>query len=1058
MRKVTSLFFLLLVMLMLHAQQRVITGKVVDDKGNPVANATISVKGTSTLVMSGDDGSFTVPVAVNSKTLVVSYVGMADREISIGSSNSVTVALTQTGRDLQEVVVVGYGTKTVREISGAMSKVSGAKVAAEPVSSFQQALAGKTAGVQISLGTGVLADRTAIRVRGINSISSSSQPLIVIDGIPQNPATNLNGFNSGNGTRFDPLSMVNPNDIESIDVLKDAGASVIYGSRASNGVILITTKKGRKGSVKTTIDSKAGWAVASKTPDLLNASEFISITNEKGANRFGANSAYANMARVSDIDGDGHNDETNWNDMIYRTAFTTDNTISLSGGAEKLSFYGSARFLKQEGITIGNRLTTGQTRLNIDVSPKNWFKSGLQIAYNKTKNNGILSDGFIAGTSVSGWMAPPNVSVQNPSHITGYNLTANGLLGLGNNVTSVNGVSFLPNASYFNNVVPTIKFSRNDNTADDIRANIYGEIQPVRNVKLTSKFGMQNISNFEDQYSPPFINGLGSAYNGLIQNMRRFFEQWVWQNYANYDFTLNNVHKIGLTAGTEYQKNLFRFSYNGAANFTDPFYVHVVTGAYTNSLPNSTSVLDLTDGNINENASISYFGRASYTFASKYFVEGSLRRDGFSGFGAGYQFGTFPSISLGWDVTREGFLNDVAWLNHLKIRGSYGTVGNSNGVGNYGSLTLFGGASYTSLNGLRITQAGNQDLRWEKSTKTNIGFDANLWNNRVNIVADYFVNDINDLILQAPTLHTVGIPLSSITTNTGGMYNKGIELTLNATPYTSKSFNWTTSFNFTRIKNRVTGLIPTNNHADLTSSIAVASVDKPLGTFFLPRWAGVDAATGNPMWYAKNGSIKRYNFGATGANLWTDDKGTPVAALGTADYVYLDKSGLPNFYGGWDNTFSYKAFDLNIAAVYQGGNYIYNASKSSMLSNQFTNNFSSILDRWQKPGDNTDVPRLWLNDNTANQSSTRFLEKGDFLRIRTITLGYNFERNILNKIGVDGARFYVQAFNPLVFTKYSGLDPDVSTNGTSQNNIALGLDNRATPQFRSTTIGINITF
>lgn len=1044
----------------LLAQNRTVTGKVIDEKGQPVINASVLVKGTNLGTTTANDGSFSLSVPAKAKALVVSFLGMEEREIPLTNSTAYSVTLSASTRtDLQEVVVVGYGTtRTTRENTGSVSKVAGSKVSNEPVSSFEQALSGKTAGVQISLGSGMLADRTAIRVRGINSISSSSQPLVVIDGIPQNTATNLNGFNSGNGTRFDPLALVNSNDIESIEILKDAGASVIYGSRASNGVILITTKKGRKGTIKVNFDSKTAWSRAAELPSLLNGDQFITIMNEKGANRFGATSAYASMAKNSDVNADGQQDRTNWNDYTYRTGMTYDNSISLSGGADKISFYGSARYLKQEGITRGNALTSGQTRLNLDITPKTWFKTGLQLAYTKTLNNGVLSDGYIAGTTVSGWMAPPTVSPYNAAGPKGYNLTANGLLGLGNNVTTIGGVSYLPSTSYYYNIVPTVDLQRNDNTAEDLKANIYGELQPIKGLKLTSKFGIQYLSNFEDQYSSPLIGGLGYSYGGLVQDQRQQFNQWVWQNYMNYDKLIAKDHRVSLTAGTEYQKNTYFYLYTGAGNFTDPFFTHVVDAAYTNTLPGSTTLLDFTGGNLRSNGTMSYFGRLSYSFANKYFIEGAFRRDGFSAFGEANRFGNFPSISLGWELTKEKFMQNISWLNFLKLRGSYGEVGNSRGLSDYAARTLFSGASYTSLNGLGISQAGNASLKWETSKKTNIGFEATVLKSKINIVADYFNNNIDGLILSAPTLYTVGIPGSSISTNIGGMTNKGIEITLSSTPYANKDFSWTTSINFTRIWNSVDGLVPANNNADIVSGVNVASVGKALGTYYLPRWAGVDPATGNPMWYAKDGSIKRYNFGASGAALWTDDKNNPVAALSGADYVYSKKGGLPTFYGGWDNTFTYKQFDLNINVVYQGGNYVYNSSKAGMLTNQFSNNFTDILRRWQKAGDVTDIPKLWLNDQTANQASTRWLEKGDFIRVRTITAGYNFGKNLLNPIGFDNLRFYIQAFNPFVFTKYSGLDPDVNTSGTTQSNIAIGVDARGTPQTRTFTVGLNLAF
>jgi TonB-linked SusC/RagA family outer membrane protein len=1061
MRKLLFLAAFFLLSAHLLAQQRTITGKLTDEKGGPVIGATVVIRGSTTGTSSNTDGTFSINVPTGAKKLTISGIGLETQDFDITSGTTVNAILKPANKDLQEVLVVGYGVKTVRENTGAVSKVSGAKIVAEPVSSIDQALAGKTAGVQISLGSGVLADRTAIRIRGINSISASSQPLIVVDGIAQNPNTNLNGFNSGNGTRFDPLALINPNDIESIDVLKDAGAASIYGSRASNGVIIITTKKGRKGTMKVTVDSKAGWSSARKLPPLLNADQFTTITNEKGANRFGAGSAYASMAKPSDIDGDGKNDNTNWNDIVYRTGQTYDNAISFSGGADKLSVYGSARYLSQEGITIGNKLTSGQARLNMDFTPRSWFKSGLQISYSKTLNAGVLTDAYIAGTTISGWQAPPNVSPFDPKNATGYNLTANGLLGNGNNATSIGGVSYLPSTSYYLNVLPQINLQRNNNTAQDLRANIYGELQPITGLKLTSKFGIQYLTNFEDQYSSPIVNGLGLSYGGLEQEQRQEYDQWIWQNFASYDKTIANDHKIGIIVGTEYQKNTYFAQYTGANNFTDAFFNHVVDGAYTNTLPGSTQILDNTGGNLRANGLISYFGRLNYTYAGKYFIEGSFRRDGYSAFGPNFQFGNFPSVGAGWEVTKEKFMQGLHWLDYLKVRGSYGQVGNSGGIADYAARTLYGGAGYTSLNGLGITQAGNPNLRWETAKKTDVGFDATMLNGKINITADYFKNSINNLILAAPTLYSVGIPSSSVSTNIGGMTNKGIELTVSSTMVKLKDFTWVTSINFTRIWNKVTGLVPTNNNADIVSGVAVASVGKTLGTFYLPVWAGVDPATGNPRWFAKDGSVKQYNYGGSGKTLWTNAKGDSVGALGGSDYIYQKRAGLPTYYGGWDNTFTYKGFDLNISITYQGGNYIYNTSKAGMMTNQFSNNFTDILRRWQKPGQVTDVPKLWLgSDNTGNQTSTRWLEKGDFIRFRTITLGYSIPKSMLNRITFDNIRVFVQAFNPFVITKYTGLDPDVSTAGTTQanGNIQVGVDSRATPQPKTFTVGINMGF
>jgi TonB-linked SusC/RagA family outer membrane protein len=1039
---------------------RTLTGKVTDEKGAGIANASVLVKGSTIGTTTGNDGAFSLKVPESAKVLVVSSVNFGQQEVSIGKTNNINISLKSTSENLQEVVVVGYGTKSIRENTGAVSKIKGDKIAEVPTPSFDQALAGKTAGVQVNATGGVLGDGVSIRVRGVNSISSSSQPLIVIDGVPQIELSNLNGFNGGNGTRFNPLALVNANDIESFEVLKDAGSSSIYGSRAANGVILITTKKGKKGTAKVNVDIKLGLAKANKLPDLLSPDEFAQYQNEKAANRYGVGTANAIIARDSDIDGDGNPDRTNWLDLLYRTAQSADYGVTMSGGAEKVSYFASARYISQNGISLGNKLTTGQARLNLEISPKTWFKSGFSLSYSKTLNNGILSDRYIAGSTVSGWQGLPNVAAYNPNGPSGYNLTTAtpiGNMGWGNNTRLIGGTLIF--ATNFANPIASIDLSRQNNIAEDTRASAYGEIQFFKGLKMTSRFGIQNIRNFEDQYTSPLLSGLGQPYNGLVQNQDQQNRLWNWQNYLTYDKTIAEKHKIGFTAGMEYQKNNYFYTYVGAANFSDPFFQYVLDGSYSNVQPGTTTTLNLTGGDKTSSGLESYFSRLNYSFDGKYFVEGSIRRDAFSGFGEINRWGNFPSVSAGWELTKEKFLNNVKFLDYLKLRASYGKVGNSRGIGPYDSRTLYGGALYTVSTGLGINRVGNAGLQWESSNKTDIGVEANFLKNRISIVVDYFKNDVNNLILSAPTLYTVGVPGSNVRTNIGGMVNKGIEITINATPVVTKNFKWSTSFNYTNVKNTVTGLVAANNNADISSgniTQAVASLNRSLGTFWMANWAGVDAATGNPMWYAANGTLKRFNFGATGAAVWTDEKGTPVAALGTADWTYQDKSGLPTFYGGWDNTFTYRDIELSMSLFYSGGNYLYNQTRATLLTNFLSNNSTEIKNSWKKPGDVTDVPRTYLLDNTANQISTRFLEKGDFLRMRTITLAYTLNRSIMQKIGFDGIRIYGQVLNAFTITGYSGIDPEVNTNRTD--NIGVGIDLRNVPQPRQFTFGIQASF
>ena len=1050
------------------AQSRVISGKVTDQtSGEALPGVSVIVKGTAAGTTTSTDGTYSLSVPENATTLVFSFIGYQTLERTIGNVTTINILLVVDNKQLEEVLVVVYGSKIVRENTGSIGKVTGNRISNEPLPTFTQALAGKTAGVQVGMNGGVLAEPTSIQIRGVNSITSSSQPLIVIDGVAQIPSDNLNGLRSGGGTRFDPLAMLNPNDIESIEILKDAASAVIYGSRASNGVILVTTKRGKKGTVQVAIDSKVAWTQASKLPPLLRADDYMMIQNEKAANKYGANSPNAVVALPSDIDGDGVRDDTDWAGLLYGTGMMHDNTISFSGGADRLSVYGSARYVNQEGIVAPQKIRMGQGRLNLDFTPKTWFKSGLSLAYSKSLNNGVLTDGYVQGVNISGWSAPSNVAAYNPNGPGGYNLTTGtggGYLGLGNNVTAINGSSIWARTGLYNMAAMT-DLTRNDNTAQDIRANIYGEVTPLAGLTFTSKFGIQYINNLEDQYTPNIIGFWGVPYNGLITYLNTNLSQWVWQNYATYTKDIATDHNLSGVVGAEYQYNKTQWYQAGAVNFADPFYDAIVNGAFTNIAPGQSITYDQTHGGLNSSGLMSYFGRVSYSYKNKYMLETSLRADAYSAFGENNQWGYFPSISLGWEVTQENFLAGLDWLPYLKLRGSYGQVGNSRIRNPYASRTLYAGSAYGTLSGFNISQVGNPDLKWESSKKTDIGLDATL-GKRVSVVLDYFSNNIDNMILSAPVLASVGVPNSSVYTNIGSMRNRGVEFTLNFSPIETPNFKWATSFNFTKMSNEVLSLVASNNNADITQGNSVASVGRPLGTFKLIRWAGVNPDNGNPRWYAADGTIKEYHFGESGSSAWTDAEGKAVTPISVStDAVYSDKGGLPSWMGGWDNTLTFKNFDFGVNIIYSGGNYIYNSTSATMLNNGVINNFTTILDRWTTPGQVTDVPKLYLQDNQANVASTRFLEKGDFARVRTITLGYALNQNLLSKIGFSRVRVYAQAFNPFLITNYSGLDPDINTaarsntsESSSANNIQLGIDALGTPQQKTYTLGVTVSF
>ncbi|MFR0676423.1 TonB-dependent receptor [Dysgonomonas sp. Marseille-Q5470] len=1018
------------------AQTTRVTGIVLDDIGEPVVGASVVVKGTTIGTITDVDGAFSINVPQGRNTMVFSLVGMQSVETKI--SQNMRITLQSNEQALDEVVVTAFGGVVKKSsISGAQTSIGGDKIAQLPVQSFDQALSGKMAGVQISMASGLLAEGTSIRVRGTNSVSLSSQPLIVIDGVPVTETTNLNVFNSGNGTRFNPLATVNPNDIESIEVLKDAAAAALYGSRAANGVLLITTKKGKIGKPQVAYAGYVGWAKAAKTPDLLNVNDFITIQNEKSQNRFGQGVLFANKSYLNDPDDKRKYDETNWLDVIFRTAFQQNHQLSVSHATEKTNYYASADYTSQEGIVIGNKLVRGGVRVNAEAQATNWLKVGISTAYSKTANDGVLSDGYLAGVTISGYNAPPNV----PERLNGNYYLASGALGAGNNLYSYNGSNTFGNRFYHPSA--TASLNRNKNTSERVLANAFIEITPIKELKITSKIGIDYLNNFEDQYSHPDLIGLGwkGSNNGLVQDNIVWITQWNWQTYANYNKKFG-LHSLGLTAGLEYQKRAYKDVYAGAGNFVFSTYNEILDGLFTDQY---------TGGTKNSRGFSGYFGRTSYNYDERYYVEGSLRMDYYSGFGLNNRKGIFPGVSTAWRLSKESFMQNLESkiFDDLKLRASWGLVGNSN-VGPYASRTLYAGGQYADLNGVSMSQVGNRDLKWETVKKWDFGVDALLLNQRLNVSFDYWITNISDMLLDAPVPLYTGIPNAYITTNIGEMTNKGIELQINTTNIQTTDFRWTTAFNLTTVKNNVKKLTSSGNIEELPYVVAE---NYPLGSYKLYKWAGVNPDNGEAGYYDKDGNIKWYN---PEKKVWTNTEGETVGALTADDYYLSDKTGSPTWYGNIDNSLFYKGLDVSFGLQFAGGNYVYNATAQGLMTNNLNNNISEILDRWTTPGQKTNVPRLYHADAISMRMSDRFLEKGDFLRLRDLTLGYTLPSDVIKKLGVTSLRIYARATNLFVITDYSGSDPELSTNRNS--NYKVGYDNRSVPYPRTFTLGLNLNF
>ncbi|SEW53903.1 SusC/RagA family TonB-linked outer membrane protein [Chitinophaga arvensicola] len=1046
------LLWLLLAMGVVHsyAQTRTITGSVRDAQdGQQLPGVSVVIKGTKTGVVSGADGKFSITVSA-ADALLFSFVGYETKEEKVGNRSSINVSLTGSNKVLNEVLVTGYGELKRKDVTSSVSHVSSSLINDRPATSFDQALTGRAAGVNIATNSGVLGDAVSIRIRGVNSITNSTQPLVIVDGIPMNTLNNANVFNSGNGTRYNPLADINPNDIESIDVLKDAAASALYGSRAAAGVIIITTKRGKTGTVNVNYNGYVGTSTAAKLPKLLNGDDFTTIQNEKAKNATKTGGTAAILAKDIDVNGDGKPDRTDWLKEVFRTGIIHNHQLGLTGGTEKAKFYASGEYADQQGMIVSNRLRRGAIRMNLDVTPKKWLKSGLTVYSSKSLNNGVLSDGYLGGSTFSAFNAMPNVPVYDKAgNLYIKNPPGNGDLADGNNITT-------NKLNRFFHPLSNLLLGRNDNTSTRVLSNAYIEVEPIKDLKFTSRFGVDMMQNFEDQYSGPLQAGLGLGNNGLVQENLLRQNLWNWSNYINYSKSFNNVHFINVTLGQESQHTEQKQLYTGQGNLADSYFKEIYDGLFAGS-DNS-----YTGGGRFANSFESYFGKVGYNYGSKYYFDATLRADAYSDFGTNNRRGYFPGVSVGWRISEERFFKEnISFINDVKFRASYGMVGNSN-IRSYAFRSLYGGGQYGDVNGFGVAQIGDPNLQWEKSKKLDIGIDVSLLKNRISFVADYFKSNIDHLILDAPILATVGTPWdptgvvgSILTTNIGSMWNKGVELTFNTQNIVTRDFTWTSSLNFTYIKNRVTA---TADGSDIIKTNNRVSVGKSMGVFKLIKWGGVNPDNGNPMYYNAKGELVMYNVdpNVPTAQKWTSPDGSKqMSPVTGSDAQYLDKSGYPTWFGGFNNTFSYKGIDLSIMLQYSGGNYVYNATRAALMSNYFQNNLEEIKNRWTPENKNTDVPKIVLSDAPTNQASTRWLEKGDFLRAREISLGYTFP-GIKEKIGLNSLRLYGLVQNAFMITKYKGADPEINTNRDS--NINYGTDNRGMSLPRIFMLGLNVGF
>ena len=1024
-RKMVFFAALLFSAVALQAQQITVSGVVTDVAGEPIIGAYVLIPGTQSGTSTDVDGRYTLSVASNG-TLEFRALGYSNLEVNVSGRTVINVTMEADAFLLEETVVVGYGVLRKRDITSSISQVKGDDLASKASSSFMQNLAGKASGVQIITPSGDLGAAPTIIIRGVNTISSSSSPLFVVNGVP------ITSGNVGGSASNNALADINPSDIESFEILKDGAATAIYGSRAANGVVLITTKQGKQGEAKVTYEGWVAFARPSNLYELLNAQEFVEIANEKSINR-NANP----QAKM-----DANNTDTDWMNAVFRTGIQHNHVVSVTGGTDKTSYYMSGGYSDQEGIIVSNSYKRFTTYSKVDRKILNNYVSfGISLNASYQENTGqikgtnSLSDNMFAVTRML-----PNVPIYSDTHHSGYNIDSIDPKSLGR------GANLRVIESSIPNIMWVLNKNKNSNSSWRLLPTAYFDIKPISWLSFRTQLG-GDVSLVDDFTSWHPDSGDGAGYNGYISETFRRRERWNFQNVLTFNRDFDK-HHVDATAVAEWSKYDYKNINAQARDISDPFFVTNIIG--------STYGTQISGGGYDHNGLASYIFRANYNWNRLLYIGGSIRYDGLSRLPADTRWGTFYGFSgalrlSNMDFWKNSKLGEV--VSDFKLRGSYAEVGND-GIGSFPYVDIFGPQKYGDNNALAYSQVGNPNLQWEKQQIMDIGFDATLFK-RIDVMFSYWQKNNSDIVLDVPTPPSLGVPGNSISQNYGKIDNNGVELEVSGMIISKHDFSWRTSFNIATQHSVVKKL-----NAEIPSELYVLREGESIRALWGYEYAGVNMANGYPMHKKQDGTIiqgnprdgKYYEYNA-------NDPGTlgDVSGLTPNDRVIFGNS-IPTWFGGFDNSFTYKNFDFNLFFRFAGGNKVANATKRDMMNQSFQNNHKDILNRWQSPSNPGDgqVPILWGGNeaiiNLTSQGSSRWIEKGDFLKLQNVSIGYNIPSHLIKKLTLERVKVYIQAQNVLTLTGYSGLDPEVYTTGNP------GIDWNGNPQQRIITIGFNIGF
>ncbi|MFN7116546.1 MAG: SusC/RagA family TonB-linked outer membrane protein [Saprospiraceae bacterium] len=1023
MKKRSLVLTLILFSVVTLLAQRTISGKITDPTNEPLVGATVLVQGTSTGTASDVNGEFTLNVPDGGTTLVISYTGFTTRTVALGSESTYNIIMETEAAVLQDIVVVGYGTATRKELTGSVSKVSGETISRLPVTGLDQALQGQAAGVQVTNTSGTPGSAVSIRVRGTSSINASSQPLYVIDGIPINTGSYSQlGFG---GQTTNALADLNPADIESMEILKDAAAAAIYGSRASNGVVLITTKRGRQQKTQVSLNSYYGVQDVWKTIPTTTGPEYVALVQEAIVNRFGAG-RLPSQSGLQGLDADPSTyPTTNWQDEIFQTAPMSQTDLSFSGGNERTKFYVSGSYFTQDGTIKGSNFDRYSFRTNLDNLVTDKFKVGLTSSFSRSVSTRINNDNNIFGVL--------STAVLLGSHIPTFN--ADGTYGRDRNASIEN-----PIAAYRE---PT-----NDVFSNRLLASVYGEYTILKGLNFRTSVSADYINFREFRFNPTTTNaGAGTGGTGIEALNAEL--NLVNENYFTYRTSLGKLNFDGLL-GASFQNSSQEFFFGQGENFP---------GNTIKTLNAASIKRDVTSGR-SEWGLNSYFSRFNFSWDEKYIISASVRADGSSRFGADNRWGVFPAASVAWNISEEGFLQDSRLISNLKLKASWGIRGNQE-IGNFASRALISpGTNYLQRAGLAPTQLGNPALTWEEREDIDLGLELGLFDDRLSLTVEAFQGTTNELLLNRPLVGASGF--TGITENIGSIRNRGIDVTLNTLNINAEKFTWSTTLNVSVFENEILKLAGTPFAAGFASWVEEG---QPLGAFrgakvvkVFQTQAEIDALNATAKERTGNANAVYQSTLTRPGDLMFEDINNDGVITGADQKILGDAN--PDFYGGITNNISAFGFDLSFFFQFSIGNEIYNNTNSFAEGmNGVFGQFASVSNRWtpNNPQENIRFPRAVFGDpNNNRRVSDRFIEDGSYVRLKNISLGYNLPNSLLKKLNMSKARIYVSGQNLLTFTDYSGFDPEVST--FANTNTAPGTDFLTFPQARTMIVGLNLGF